>query len=120
MGAAHTAVLGKSNSAVRKELAGFNLISGGLNQLAKLPALLVINRCLKILNLGCVLSYENDQSNIGDSRHPGITDQLRIECQQALRLFGIAAGRRFPIDDAFRPVQLTDSVDIGEELAHGW
>ena len=81
MGAAHTAVLGKSNSAVRKELAGFNLISGGLHQLAKFPALLFINDCLQILNLGCVLSHEDDQSNIGDPSHPGITDQLWIERQ---------------------------------------
>jgi hypothetical protein len=33
MGAAHTSVLGKTDSAVRKELARFNLICGCLNQL---------------------------------------------------------------------------------------
>jgi hypothetical protein len=46
---------------------------------AKLPALLLIDGCLQILNLGCVLSHENDQGNIGDSGHPGITNQLWIE-----------------------------------------
>src|SRR5271155_1127781 len=120
MGAAHTAVLGESNSAARKELARFNLISRGLNELAKLPALLFINRCLQILNLGCVLAHEDGQSNIGDPSHPGITDKLWIERQKTLRLFRIAASRRFPVDDAFRPVQLTDCVYVRKELAPGW
>src|SRR5271170_7692970 len=72
VGTTHTAVLGKSNAAGRKKLTRFNLIDCGLNQLAKFPALLVSNRCLQILNFGCVLSYEDDQGNIGDSRHPGV------------------------------------------------
>src|SRR5271170_6051666 len=78
MSAAHAAVLGKADPAVRKELPRFNLISGGLNQLAKLPALLLVNGCLQILNLRCVLAHKDDQSNIGDSRRPEITNQLGI------------------------------------------
>src|SRR5271170_6688278 len=54
MRAAHTAVLGESDSTVRKELTRFNLVDRRLHQLAKFPALLLINRCLQILNLGCV------------------------------------------------------------------
>ena len=83
MRAAHTSVLGESNSAVRKELARFNLISGGLNQLAKLSALLFVDACLQILNLGCVLAHEDDQSNIGDpssSRNSrSVVDQAPID-----------------------------------------
>ena len=40
---------------MRKELTRFNLIGRRFNQLAKFSALLVINGCLQILNLGCVL-----------------------------------------------------------------
>src|SRR5271156_6806243 len=120
MGAAHTTVLGKSNSAVRKEVAGFDLIRGCLNQLAKLPTLLLVNRCLQILNFGRVLANEDDQSNIGDPSHPGIADQLWIQSQQTQRLLRVAAGRRFPVDNAFRPVQFTNSVNVRKELAPGW
>src|SRR5271156_550116 len=120
MGAAHTPILTESNSAVRKKLAHFNLISGGLNEQAKLPTLLVINRCLQILNLGCVLAHEDDQSNIRNPSHPGIADQLWIECQKTLRLFRIATRRRFPVDDAFCPVQLADCIYVRKELAPGW
>src|SRR5271170_1459400 len=60
MRAAHTSVLGKTDSAVRQELPRFNLIYRSLDQLAKLPALLFVNGCLQILNLGCVLAHEDD------------------------------------------------------------
>src|SRR5271154_3140335 len=116
MRAAHTAILGKSDSAVRKELPRFNLIHGCLDQLAKLPPLLLVNGGLQILNFRCALADEDDQSDIGDPSHPGITNQLRIERQETLRLIRIAAGRRFPVDEAFRPVELADRIDIRKEL----
>ena len=50
MRAAHTAVLREADSAVGREVAGFDLADGGLNQLAELPPLLFSNRCLQILN----------------------------------------------------------------------
>ena len=71
MGGAHAPVLRKANSAVRKELACFNLVCSCFNWLAKFPALLFINRCLQILNFGRALSHEDDQSNIRDPSHPG-------------------------------------------------
>src|SRR5271155_3204601 len=119
MWTAHTSVLGKTDSAVRKELPRFNLICSCHNQLAKLPTLLFVYGCLQILNLGCVLSHEDNQSNIRDPSHPGITNQLWIECQETLWLVRIAAGRRFPVDNAFRPVELADRIDIRKELAPG-
>src|SRR5271156_5648212 len=112
MWTAHTSVLGKTDSAVRKELPRFNLICSCLNQLAKLPTLLLIYGCLQILNLGCVLSSEDGQGVIRNPSHPGITNQLRIERQQTLRLFRIAAGRRFPVDDATLPVKFTDRINV--------
>src|SRR5271170_2029227 len=120
MGAAHTSVLGKSNSAVRKELARFNLIGRCLNELAKLPTLLFINGCLQILNLGRVLSHEDDQSNIGDPSHPGITNQLWIERQETLWLFGVASRSRLPVNDALGPVEFADRIDVRKKLAPRW
>ena len=120
MGAAHTPVLWETNSAVRKELPRFNLISGGLNKLAKFPTLLFINDCLQILNLGCILAHENNQSNTGDPRHPGIANQLRIECEKTLRLLRVAAGRRFPVDNALCRVQFADRINVRKEVAPRW
>ena len=68
--------------------------------MTKLPTLLFISGCLQILNFRCVLSNEDDQGNIGDSGHPGTTNQLWIEGQETLRLFGVSGCGRFPIDDA--------------------
>ena len=35
------------------------------------------NVCLQILNLRCILSNEDNEGNIGDSRHPGISVEDR-------------------------------------------
>jgi hypothetical protein len=37
------------------------------------------------LNLGYALANEHDKGNIGDSGHPGIADELRIERQETPR-----------------------------------
>ena len=64
---------------VRKKVPRFNLIDRCLHQLAKLAALLLVDRCFQILNLRCVLPHEDNQSNIGDPSHPGVTDQWWVE-----------------------------------------
>jgi hypothetical protein len=101
MRATFASVLRETNSAVRKELARFDLTDGCLYQLTELPAPPFINGCLQKLSFRCALSDEDNQSNIGDSCHPGITNRLWSEGQETLRLFGISGCRRFPIDDAF-------------------
>src|SRR5215472_4948572 len=98
MGAAHTPVLRKSNAAVREELPCLDLIDRSLNQLPKLPALLFVDRGLQILNLRCVLSYKDDQSNLRNARHPGITNELRIESQKTFGLFRVSGCGCFPVD----------------------
>src|SRR5215469_16131762 len=116
MGAAHTPVLRKSNAAVRKKVSRLDLIDRSLYQLAKLPALVFINGCFQILNFGCVLSNKDDQGNLRNAGHPGITNELRIESQKTLRLFRISGGGRFPVDDAFRPIHLSDRIDVRHEI----
>src|SRR6516225_839610 len=116
MGAAHTPVLRESNAAVGEELPCLDLVDRSLNQLAKLPALLFVDRGLQILNFGFVLSYKYDQGNLRDSGHPGITNELRIERQKTFRLFRISGGGRFPVDDAFCSIHLANRIDVRHEI----
>src|SRR6516162_6536738 len=120
MGAAHTPVLRESNAAVREELSCLDLIDRSLNQLAKLPALLFVDRGLQVLNLRCVLSYKYDQGNLRNASHPGITNELWIESQKTLRLFRISGCGRFPVDDAFCPVHLANRIDVRHEIGARW
>ena len=112
MGTADTSVLWKANPAVREKMASFNLLDGGFHQLAELPTLFCIDSCLQILNFGRALSNKHHQRDIRDSGHPGVADELRIKRQEAIGLFRIARSCRFPIEDAFRPVQLAYSIDV--------
>src|SRR5215469_13595009 len=116
MGAAQTPVLRKSNATVREELPCLDLIDRSLDQLAKLPALVLVDRGLQILNLRCVLSNKYDQGNLRNAGHPGITNELRIECQKTLRMFRISGGGRFPVDDAFCSIHLADRINVGHEI----
>src|SRR6516162_5580273 len=116
MRAACASVLRKSNAAVREELPCLDLIDCSLNQLAKLPALLFVDRGLQILNLRCVLSHKYDQGNFRNASHPGVANELRIESQKTLRLFRISGCRRFPVDDAFRSIHLSDRIDVRHEI----
>ena len=50
MGTADASVLWKTDPAMRKKMAGFNLLDGCFYQLAKLPALFFFDGCLQILN----------------------------------------------------------------------
>src|SRR6516225_9454827 len=101
MRAACASVLRKSNAAVREELPCLDLIDRSLNQLAKLPALLFVDRGLQVLNLRCVLSYKYNQGNLRNASHPGITNELWVKSQKTSGLFRVSRGRSFPVDDAF-------------------
>src|SRR6516165_2491099 len=116
MRAACASVLRKSNAAVREELSCLDLIDRSLNQLAKLPALVLVDRGLQILNLRCVLSYKYDQGNFRNASHPGITNELWVECQKTFRMFRISGCGRFPVDNAFRSIHLADRIDVRHEI----
>ncbi len=116
MGTANTSVLWKANPAVREKMAGFNLLDGCFYQFAKFPTLFFIDGCLQILNFGRVLSNKHHQGDIRDPSHPGIADQLWIERQETIGLFRIARSCRFPIEDAIRPVQLANRIDVRYEI----
>ena len=64
MRATHTSVLRKADSAVGKEVTGFNLADRGLNELAEFSTFIFINVSFQILNFGCAFSDENNQCNV--------------------------------------------------------
>ena len=64
MGATHTPVLRKPYATVREELPCLDLVDRSLNQLAKLPALLFVDRGFQILNFGCVLSNKTTRATL--------------------------------------------------------
>jgi hypothetical protein len=101
---------------MREEVSGLDLADCSLDQLAKLPALIVIDGSFQILNFRCVLSNKHDKGNLGNVSQPGITNELRIERQETIGLFRISGCRRFPIDDAFPPIHLADRVDVRHEI----
>ena len=45
---------------------------------------------------------------------------MRIERQQPFRIFGVARGRGFPIDDAADAINFADGIYISQELASFW
>src|ERR1700758_2269500 len=97
MRTAHAAVLREADAAVRDELARFDLRYGGLHEPAILPSLLLRDRRAQVLNLRLMLAHEDHHSHFRDSADPGVADELRIERQQPLGLFRIAAGGGLPI-----------------------
>ena len=63
-----------------------------------------------------MLSHEHDERDFGDSAHPRIANQLWIERKQAVRCLRVSARRGLAVDQAFRPVQLSDSIDVGNKF----
>ena len=68
------------------------------------------------MNFGNAFPDKHDKGHIGDSADPGIANQLRIEREQAFGFFGVAAGRRFPVDQATLAIELTDGIYVGNEF----
>src|SRR5215469_6827291 len=112
MGAAHTSVLRKPNTAVGEELSYLDLIDRSLYQLPKLPALVFIDSSFQVLDFRCVLSNEDNERNLRNAGHPRIANELQIESQKTSGLFWISRGGCFPVDDAFRPIHLADRIDV--------
>src|SRR6266516_563898 len=51
-----------------------------------------------------------------NSCHPGIANQLRIECQQSIGRFRVAARSGLPLDERASAIQLPNGIDEGDEL----
>jgi hypothetical protein len=109
-------VLREANSTVSQEVARLDSSNRVFCQLAELAALFIGDCGAQILDLNQSLADEDDLSDLRDSRHPGIAQELRIESQQTVRLLGVAARCGFPLNQATLAVQLSDGVNIRYEV----
>jgi hypothetical protein len=114
--AAAAGILWEADPAVRQELGGLNPSNRVLDQLAELKTLFVGDRGTEILDLNQALSDEDDLGDFSDPAHPGIANQLWIQCQHPLRLFLVAAGSGLPLNQARCSVQVPNRVDISYEV----
>src|SRR5713226_3454141 len=117
MWAAHAAVLGKADTAVRNKLSRFDLTDRCLHKAPELLALLFRDRRSQILNFGSMLPDEDDQCYFRNPADPGITDELRVEREQSLGLHGIATSGCFPVDKAVLAIDLPKGIKISNEFA---
>src|SRR5712691_12736551 len=117
MWAAQAAVLGKADTAVRNKLSRFDLADRCLHKARELLTLLFRDRRSQILNFGSMFPHEDDQCYFRNPADPRITDELRIERKQPLRLHRIATGCRLPVNQAVLAIDLPEGIKIGNEFA---
>jgi hypothetical protein len=78
--AGSTRILGKADAAARQEQLGLDPSHSVLDQSGETLALLVRNRGPEVLHFDQALADENNLGNLVDPCHPGIADELRIQC----------------------------------------
>src|ERR1700693_1024182 len=81
--------------------------------MAELFPLLVVDDRPEVLNLDQPLADKHHLRYIGDTRDPGIADQLRIESQQPCWFLRISAGSGLPFQQAANTVELSDGIHVG-------
>src|SRR5208337_4035936 len=114
-----TGVLGEADAAVRQEQSGFDPADRVFDHGFELLPLLVRDRGSQVLDFHHALADEDDLGDVIDSGHPGIANQLRIQCRNAVRLLGIAGGGGLPLQHAGGVVQFADSIDEGDKAVAG-
>src|SRR5213078_1633160 len=98
-------VLWKANAAVRQKLGRLDPLDRVSDQLSEFLALLLGNRGPQILHFHQPLAHKNHHRHICNSCHPGIANQLRIECQQSIGRFRVAARSGLPLDEGASAIQ---------------
>src|ERR1019366_1761996 len=110
-----TGVLGEADAAVRQEQSRLNPADRVVDQGRKLLPLLVGDGGPQVLDFHHALTDKDDLSDFIDAGHPGITNQLRIQGRNAVRLLGIAGGAGLPLQHTGWAVQFTDRIDKGDK-----
>jgi len=109
-------ILREADAAMRQEQPGLNPSDGVIDQGCELLPLLVRNGGPEILNFDQPLAHENNLGNFVDARHPGIADELWIQCGNAGGLFWISCRGSLPLQNAWRAVQFTNGIDVSYEI----
>ena len=118
-GAGCARILGKADAAVRQEQPGLDPSDGVIDQSCELLPLLVRNGGPEVLNFDQPLADENNLGDFVDPGHPGIADELRIQCGNAGRLFWISGRGSLPLQNAGCAVQFTNGIDVSDEIVAG-
>src|ERR1700693_3548717 len=84
--------------------------------MAELFALLFADDSSEVLNLYQALANKHHLGYIGDTRHPGIADQLRIESQQPRWFLRVTAAGGLPFQQAASTVEFSHGIDVGYEV----
>src|ERR1019366_1291434 len=114
-----TWVLGKADAAVRQEQPRLNPTYRVVDQGLELLPLLVGDGGPQVLDFYRALTDKDDLGDFIDPRHPGITNQLRIQGRYAVRLLGIAGGASLPFQYTGCAVQFADGIDKGHKAVAG-
>ncbi len=119
VGTADAPVLRETDPWVGRKLGSFDLTSGRFDQLAKLLTLLFGDRSQQAWNLRNAFPQKSHNGDIGDSRDPGLADELEIKRGQPLQTIWITGADRFPFEQTPRAVELANGIDIGHKLVAG-
>src|SRR5450759_787598 len=112
-----TRVLEETDAAVGQEQSRLNPTYRVVDQGLELLPLLVGDGGPQVLDFNRALTDKDDLSDFIDAGHPGITNQLRVECRNAVRLLWIAGGAGLPLQHTGSAVQLADRIDEGDKAA---
>src|SRR5215469_18253678 len=63
-----------------------------------------------------MLANEHHEGDFGNPGDPGIANQLRIKRQQAIRILGISARGRLPVDNASLAVEFANRIKVRNKL----
>src|SRR5664280_523877 len=110
-----TRVLRKADAAVGQEQSRLNPTYRVVDQGRELLPLLVGDDGPQVLDLNHALTDKDDLGDFIDSRHPGITDQLRIQRRNAVRLLRIAGRAGLPLQHTRCAVQFAYCIDEGDK-----
>src|SRR5205823_7112166 len=108
--AAAAGVLRETNTTMGEKLSGLDPLDRIFHQLAELATLLVSDLRTQVLHFDQALADKDDLCDFGDAGNPRVANQLRIESEQPLGFFRIAAGRGLPLQQGTRPVQLSNGI----------
>ena len=97
-------------------MSGFDLVYCRVDQATEFFALFFGYFGFEILDFRSVFADKHYESDIGNTREPGIANQLRVQCKQALSGVGVASTGRFPINDATFSIQFADGVHVTKEF----
>jgi hypothetical protein len=107
---------------MRQELCGLDSLDRVSYQATEFLALIIGNGGSQVLHLHKPFPNEHDLGDFGNSSHPRIANQLRIQREQPVRLFRVSARRRFPLQKAARAVESADGINVGDKvvLSSNW